>query len=300
MRYYALLLNLFIFSPSIFALTLEGFYQDGIVNWNNIIFNGDAISPSQWHIVDNLPPTGCWEQVSIINDIKVINLMSGIDSININVDEMKIITPEGYNDDCLNITSLPDPSTPFRFIKPVFKASMSGKPKNNGVYSGMAFIEYQYQYIVPDSGALSLHKASLPIFFKISNRDFYVSNVTLTGSGQIVPKYQNNRVSGFTRYNANVTGNFNSSLTISLWEHRSQYSMKSTNVTPRKEIPYYIKFGDIHLVNKQGRVVKRSIVQDINAQSIDLSFEVGFDVDESSVNADFYHDVFYLTFSPSI
>ncbi|WP_039983891.1 hypothetical protein, partial [Vibrio sagamiensis] len=68
----------------------------------------------------------------------------------------------------------------------------------------------------------------------------------------------------------------------------------------RTEIPYYIKFGDIYLVNNQGHVTNRSIVQDINAQSIDLSFEVGFDVDESSVNADFYRDVFYLTFSPSI
>ncbi|WP_147052712.1 hypothetical protein, partial [Vibrio sagamiensis] len=213
MRYYALLLNLFVFSSPILALTLEGSYQDGIIIWNNVIFNGDEISPSQWHIVDNLPPTACWEQVSIINDNQTINLKSGSDHVNIHVDNIKIITPEGYNDDCSNITSLPDPSTPFRFIKPAFKVSMSGKPKNNGVYSGMAFIEYQYRYIVPDSGAISLHKASLPIFFKISNRDFYVSNVTLTGSGQIVPKYQNNRVSGFTRYNANVTGNFNSGLT---------------------------------------------------------------------------------------
>ncbi|WP_132941821.1 hypothetical protein [Vibrio crassostreae] len=314
----------------------------GNLRWNNAnsISGGQHYTPSQWSVVNNLPPTQEWVPGGLLNNtptmltltsggsavdvpFKVIGFEYNTGSVMPNIGSLqagstcsganssgKVIRVTGVSG-CLYKHSLIYDSTfsPYSFIRPIVDIdtgvlvdAFNGLPK--GVYRGTINVSNFYEYIAPSSSGIRARRIKdIPLTLEVDYEPSFISSVTFNGDRELKVFYDltSNVVRGETMFVAQAQGWFTNGLSISLLPSRTNYVMKGPSLT---EIPYSIECLDcrsVVLVEEGNVVTAETSREGENAATLNLNIRVSFqEVDLNSVESGLYSDTFILVFEPDV
>lgn len=258
------------------AFTLNGSIANGRVVWDNLVLSHGQHTLSTWTPLTGLTPTTRWRPGFMASPqlISSITLVNGGNSISLPL----LLTGIEYNtgsNSIADVTSSPPMTlcdnniasgnviqlvgawncsydklisnsiskTPFFFLRPLFSidsnavlTGFEGKPEGN--YTGVMPISIRYFYYTA-SGALTYRDIRQSFSVQIRHKPSYISSVTLSGSGLLVPTYNKSAktVSAMTTFQVNAAGHFDKGMKMMLQDRN--YHLNSQNLN--NVIPYSIK-----------------------------------------------------------
>lgn len=339
---YFLFTFVLLFSSIANAIIMHAELSAGNLRWSNANARsgGQYYTPSQWSVVNNLPPTNEWvpggllnstsSTLTLISEGTVIDVPFEVIGFEYNTGSVmpsngtlqsgsvcsktdssgKVIRVTGVGG-CLYENSLTYGGTfsPYSFIRPIvgidtvaLTDAFNGFPK--GVYRGTVNVSNFYDYVVPSSGGITARRVkNIPITLEVDYEPSFISSVAINGDRELTVFYDLDRnvVRGETILVAQAQGWFTDGLSISLLPNRTNYALTGPSMT---QIPYSIECLDcssVMLVNEGNVVTTETKRAGANSASLGLSIRVSFqDVDLNSVESGLYSDNFILVFEPDV
>lgn len=320
------------------AFTLNGSVANGRVTWDNLVLSHGQNTLSTWTPLSGLTPTTRWrpgfmaspQPVSSItlvnggNSISLPLLLTGIEyntgsnsitdvisspamtSCDNNIASGNVIQLVGaWNCSYEKLINNNASKTPFFFLRPLFSidsnavlTGFEGKPE--GYYTGTMPMSIRYFYYTT-SGALTYRDIRKSFSVQIRHKPSYISSVTLSGSGVLVPTYNKTAktVSAMTTFQVNATGHFDKGMKMILQDRDYRLSSQTLNNT----IPYSIKCSgaacaDVLLVTAGALKAPSSILNAGGDKSrVDFMLDVSYEnIAAANIESGRYTDSFTILF----
>ncbi|MPW30812.1 hypothetical protein F9L16_17640 [Agarivorans sp. B2Z047] len=325
---------LWLFSPFVFAFSLEADIYGGNLQWRTALESGNGLVPSFWQPTSNLAPTTSWTPGAFVGALpSYVTVSSGSSSVDVPVDFVGV----EYHVGGAGSIAAPSPGgacegnysspvaiakgracftsyqlntersvTPFAFFRPIIDVANSnvlkafdGKPE--GVYRGTASFTFSYLFDV--GGVTSKRDLTSSVSFVFNYVPSFISSVSIDGLGIIEANYDfhADRVWGATEYDVKAKGWFTEGVRVSLNHARDRnYELLGPSRVPLPYSIYCVGCVDNELV-KDGRVSKYStVVRGSDTDLVSFKVHASYDTTHSELEIGEYSDYFVLIFEPEL